>query len=212
MGSDKANAGRGPANPGAADVKLHAVIPTSELSNLLGDLPDQEDLWTNLPNEEIYTDGLEEFFSPEQKTPPAPPSPGDAKPVVVPPEDIVLVTAPPIVLVPPPPPPVPMLRVEVTCGRQVNDMVLRGQTEIGRHDPNRGINPGIPLQADQLVSRRHAEILLHDGRFFLVDVGSSNGTRHNRVPVAARTPTLLQTGDLIELGDCSLIRVLEAPE
>lgn len=206
MGSDKANAGRGPANAGAADVKLHAVIPTSELSNLLSDLPDQEDLWTNLPNEEVYTDGLEEFFSPQQRAEPV-----SVKPVVVPPDEIPLVTAPPLVQ-PPPPPPVPMLRVQITCGRQVNDMTLRGQTEIGRQDPNRGINPGIPLQADQLVSRRHAEILLHEGRFFLVDVGSSNGTRHNRVPVAARTPTLLQTGDLIELGDCSLIRVLEAPE
>ena len=55
--------------------------------------------------------------------------------------------------------------------------------------------------ADDTVSRRHAELRLHDGRWMLRDLGSSNGTWVNgrRVMEAEVAP-----GDELQLGGCAL--------
>jgi adenylate cyclase len=53
------------------------------------------------------------------------------------------------------------------------------------------------------VSRNHAMIrLLRPGEYYLIDVGSSNGTYLNGKRVA--TPTLLEDADVITVADCSL--------
>jgi FHA domain/Domain of unknown function (DUF1707) len=53
--------------------------------------------------------------------------------------------------------------------------------------------------ADDTVSRRHAELRLHEGRWILRDLGSSNGTWVNgrRVMEAEVAP-----GDEVSLGHC----------
>lgn len=52
------------------------------------------------------------------------------------------------------------------------------------------------------VSRRHAAIRRRAGRFFLLDLGSANGTFLNRAPVAtANVEEPLHNGDQIELGE-----------
>jgi hypothetical protein len=53
--------------------------------------------------------------------------------------------------------------------------------------------------ADDTVSRRHAELRLHEGRWMLRDLGSSNGTWVNgrRVMEAEVAP-----GDEVSLGHC----------
>jgi pSer/pThr/pTyr-binding forkhead associated (FHA) protein len=48
------------------------------------------------------------------------------------------------------------------------------------------------------VSRRHARVILHEGYYYVEDMGSSNGTYLNGVPV--NQPTLLNSGDEIGLG------------
>ena len=55
--------------------------------------------------------------------------------------------------------------------------------------------------ADDTVSRRHAELLLVEGRWMLRDLGSSNGTWVNgrRVMEAEVAP-----GDELQLGGCAL--------
>jgi pSer/pThr/pTyr-binding forkhead associated (FHA) protein len=53
--------------------------------------------------------------------------------------------------------------------------------------------------ADDTVSRRHAELLVVDGRWMLRDLGSSNGTWVNGRRVVEAEVT---TGDEIVLGAC----------
>jgi ABC transport system ATP-binding/permease protein len=48
------------------------------------------------------------------------------------------------------------------------------------------------------VSRLHARVILHEGYYYVEDMGSSNGTYVNGAPITQ--PTLLKTGDEIGLG------------
>lgn len=52
------------------------------------------------------------------------------------------------------------------------------------------------------VSRVHCKMILKDGRYFAVDLGSANGTFVNNQKIAANTPTLLNTGDVVKLANC----------
>jgi hypothetical protein len=47
---------------------------------------------------------------------------------------------------------------------------------VGRSSRSRGIDPGIELDSDSGVSRRHAQITTDGSRWFVEDLGSSNGT------------------------------------
>ena len=57
--------------------------------------------------------------------------------------------------------------------------------------------------ADSPVSRRHAQLELHDNRWFVRDLESSNGTFLNRQPL--KGAQLLNSGDLISLGETILL-------
>ncbi len=63
---------------------------------------------------------------------------------------------------------------------------------IGREEGNH-----IVVDLDN-VSRRHARILRHQGRMFVQDLGSTNGTYLNDQEVMQ--PTLLRSGDLLKVG------------
>lgn len=60
----------------------------------------------------------------------------------------------------------------------------------------------IPVR-DRYLSRKHAEIVLVDGRWLLRDCGSANGTYLNGRRVEA--DTVLTSGDRIRLGDTELV-------
>jgi hypothetical protein len=55
--------------------------------------------------------------------------------------------------------------------------------------------------SDITVSRRHAELVLRDGRWILRDLGSSNGTWVNGRQVVEAE---VRPGDRVVLGDCRL--------
>ena len=57
----------------------------------------------------------------------------------------------------------------------------------------------IPLPADTSVSRSHARITYADGRHFIADEGSSNGTFVNGGRISDPRP--LSSGDTITLAD-----------
>ncbi|MBE9212071.1 FHA domain-containing protein [Plectonema cf. radiosum LEGE 06105] len=68
-------------------------------------------------------------------------------------------------------------------------------------------NEQVPIDIDVLglpsadiVSRVHAEILVEGNTYYLIDVGSSNGTFINDNKLEARTRYPLQLGDRIDLG------------
>lgn len=73
---------------------------------------------------------------------------------------------------------------------------LEAHTQIGRTPRSRGI---ALLHAS--VSRDHAEIVLEDDVWLLVDRGSSNGTRRNEEPVSK---VALTSGDRVTFGSVGL--------
>ena len=62
---------------------------------------------------------------------------------------------------------------------------------------------------DDRVSRYHAELRWEDGRAWLVDLASLNGTRVNRLAVTGKTQ--VRDGDLLEFGE-HRFRFVSAPE
>ncbi|MFN2532837.1 MAG: FHA domain-containing protein [Pyrinomonadaceae bacterium] len=67
----------------------------------------------------------------------------------------------------------------------------------------RAVDNTICLQDDTNVSRYHAEIEKRDKTFFIVDLGSSNGTTVNDVPVEFERK--LENGDVIMIGGSTTI-------
>lgn len=77
-------------------------------------------------------------------------------------------------------------------GRQTE--ISEGVTIIGRASDNL-----IAFTDNSNISRYHAEIDSHAGDFWLIELGSSNGTKVNGTPLT--TEILLKEGDKIVLGD-----------
>lgn len=85
------------------------------------------------------------------------------------------------------------------AGAQASVSVGGLRTPVGA----RGLVIGRSADADLVlssteVSRRHAEIVLDDGAWVLVNLGSTNGVRLNARPIGV--PTQLSDGDVIEIG------------
>jgi predicted component of type VI protein secretion system len=69
--------------------------------------------------------------------------------------------------------------------------IEQGETIIGRDaDADLVLN-------DPSVSRKHAKITVQNNEFFLEDLGSSNGTHVDDVPVLF---SVLKSGDLVQMG------------
>ncbi len=83
-------------------------------------------------------------------------------------------------------------------------MLSSPESQIGRWDADGGIFPDVDLDSDDpeaKVSRRHARITMNDGKHFLEDLGSTNGTfinRGKRLSPGTRQP--LNDGDEIIVG------------
>lgn len=83
-------------------------------------------------------------------------------------------------------------------------MLSNVEAQIGRWDADGGIFPDVDLDSDDpeaKVSRRHAKISLSEGKHFLEDLGSTNGTFVNRGKrLAPGTRQALNDGDEIIVG------------
>jgi Ca-activated chloride channel family protein len=75
---------------------------------------------------------------------------------------------------------------------------LREECVIGRT-----ASADLPIVSDG-VSRRHAEIYALEGEFWACDLGSTNVTMVNGVPLAS-APRKLQPGDVMRVGDVELL-------
>ncbi len=97
-------------------------------------------------------------------------------------------------------------RLVIERGKSVGKqfMLNSAESHIGRWDADGGIFPDVDLDSEDpeaKVSRRHARITLNDGKHFLEDLGSTNGTfvnRGKRLPPGTRQP--LNDGDEIIVG------------
>ncbi|MFN8533888.1 MAG: FHA domain-containing protein [Dehalococcoidia bacterium] len=79
----------------------------------------------------------------------------------------------------------------------------RGAVLVLGHEATIGRSAGSGLVIpDDTVSSRHALLRQVDGRWWLEDLGSTNGTRVNGRPVAGSTVVVI--GDVLELGGVRL--------
>ncbi|GAB5491886.1 MAG: hypothetical protein Phog2KO_21010 [Phototrophicaceae bacterium] len=87
---------------------------------------------------------------------------------------------------------------------------------IGRRDPKRRINPTIDLTEDQGaklgVSRMHAEMNFVNGKYYLKDTGSSNGTWVNDTKLQSYQPHPVLTGDQVRIGQVAIVLHLSLPQ
>ncbi|MCS6816959.1 MAG: FHA domain-containing protein [Blastocatellia bacterium] len=91
--------------------------------------------------------------------------------------------------------------------------VTEAEVMIGRWDAEHGIFPEIDLDEEDpeaKVSRRHARIFYRDGRFWIEDLGSLNGTFVNRGPrLRPGQARPLEHGDEIIVGKTFLRFLIE---
>jgi pSer/pThr/pTyr-binding forkhead associated (FHA) protein len=90
------------------------------------------------------------------------------------------------------------LLVDPQTGREFN--LCRSANSIGR-----AISADIVL-SDKSVSRQHAIIYCAKGKFYIEDLGSTNGTMLNKLPVEERQA--LNSGDEVRIGLTPLIFLL----
>jgi len=113
---------------------------------------------------------------------------------------------------PAPAPAVPAIKaklVVIQTGRVGQEFAItKDSVDIGRLDPDSGVWPDIDLTQDDpgtQVSRKHARIVFRDGKYFIEDLGSTNGTFVNKGPrLAPGMPQQLRSGDEIIMGRTSL--------
>ncbi len=74
---------------------------------------------------------------------------------------------------------------------------------LGRYDHATGISPTVDLTpyfgVSMGVSRRHAEIFLQDGHYFIKDLASANGTWLNNQRISQ--PQMIKSGDQLRMGE-----------
>jgi pSer/pThr/pTyr-binding forkhead associated (FHA) protein len=77
---------------------------------------------------------------------------------------------------------------------------------IGRRDPRQNHYPEVDLaEHDRGIASRHHATIQRDGDFYTVtDVGSTNGTLVNSIPLTPRTPHRLRQGDQIKIGEVEI--------
>ena len=82
-----------------------------------------------------------------------------------------------------------------------NFPISKDTVVIGRPDGAVQSYPDLEIELDDAVSRRHAEIRHQDGKYFVVDTMSTNGTHLNGEKLEAYKEYPLAPGDRIRIGD-----------
>lgn len=82
--------------------------------------------------------------------------------------------------------------------------VAKNPLLFGRASPQEGYRPDFDMSfydPDGYVSRRHGQIIKARNGYFIVDLGSSNGTLVNERLLPAHKPCLLRNGDKVTIGE-----------
>lgn len=93
---------------------------------------------------------------------------------------------------------------------------VKEQTLIGRSDVMANFMPDLDLTpfGGQIagVSRKHATLIKHEGVLYVEDLGSTNGTSLNQVPLDVEQAYPLFDGDELEFGRLRIvIRFVDTP-
>lgn len=99
----------------------------------------------------------------------------------------------------------PKLIVSLPDGSEVSHELTEDVVTVGRISDNT-----IQIE-DASVSSHHAELRLSGGDYILRDLGSTNGTRLNKTPVAAEEDHQLQANDRLRFGSIEVLYDSEHP-
>ncbi len=102
--------------------------------------------------------------------------------------------------VPEAPPAAPQLTLRIGRLSAAFD-VVKEVTTIGRPDSVLHYYPDVEIEMDDAVSRRHAEIVKRPDGYYIVDTGSTNGTKLNGEMLLPHQEQRLAHGDKIHVGD-----------
>ena len=85
------------------------------------------------------------------------------------------------------------------------------QIALGRFDSATNVTPDVDLTFDDrennVISRRHARIIVHGDGHEIEDLGSTNGTRVNGIRLQIGQQVPLRPGDRVALGYCNFVYV-----
>jgi pSer/pThr/pTyr-binding forkhead associated (FHA) protein len=99
-----------------------------------------------------------------------------------------------------------------------NPIIINGSKTItiGRRDPKKRISPTLDLTEDNGaklgVSRLHAEISYVNGRYYVKDLDSANGTWVNEAKLLSEQPFPIDSGDQIRLGQLAIVVHISMPQ
>lgn len=203
-----------PTSPGDLDLPDETVAPDFDIPDLVPPDP-------LVPPEPVAMSAEAEASSPTAEMPPPPPPP---EPEAEQPVSSTAPTEPDYSAMPPPPVPSPAAVVAnpPAAPAAMGSTQLQVQTakllhvqtdsliELPAHlsvihigKPNDRIPPDIDVSGfpdSEIVSRIHADIRAEADAFYIEDVGSSNGTYINNMPLPMGNRHRLRPGDRIALG------------
>ena len=110
--------------------------------------------------------------------------------------------------------PVWRIRLTVTADKQQElGLEINDEIHLGRGKNDSGLIDLTPYGAERLgVSRQHIALRPTPANLFVIDLGSTNGTRRNGRSIGLNTPYALADGDLLSLGNLELtVRIVKRP-
>jgi hypothetical protein len=220
---------------GQCGYNLHATAPTAIAATVAPDIPAAVPPPVNpdplVHSQPVATSGAANYDVPEHS--PLPPTemsvphqegedPAQHNPSSPGVETQPVVSQQVISTPPPQPTPPPVATASRTQLQQVTARLVHVQTDrvvelpqnlsvihIGK--PNDRIPPDIDVSGfpnSEIVSRIHADIRVEGDAFYIEDVGSSNGTYINNLPLLPGNRHRLRPGDRISLGKGDLVTFL----
>lgn len=97
-------------------------------------------------------------------------------------------------------------------GRRIG-LDINGETILGRSDEDGGVVSLNPFDGEALgVSRRHCVLRPTPSKLYIIDLGSTNGTRCNGRSIGVNTPYSLSNGNLLSIGKLEMVvRIIDRP-
>lgn len=219
---------------GQCGYNLHAAAPTAIAATVAPDISAEVPPLVNSPDplvhpQPVVSSGADEYNAPEHSPLPATemsaPNPEETSSQSYPSSPDVgsqPVISPPVSATPPQPISSPVTTASRTQLQQVTARLVHVQTDrvvelpqnlsvIHMGKPNDRIPPDIDVSGfpnSEIVSRVHADIRAEGDAFYIEDVGSSNGTYINNLPLLPGNRHRLRSGDRISLGKGDLVTFL----
>lgn len=110
--------------------------------------------------------------------------------------------------------PVWRIRFLLTADKQQNfGLEINDEVHLGRGKNENDLVDLTPYDAEKLgVSRRHVALRPTASNLFVMDLGSTNGTRRNGRSIGMNTPYSLADGDILTLGNLQLtVQIVKRP-